>query len=145
MEKLQFNVRINAKPATVWAKLWTPGSYEDWTKAFSESSRAETDWQKGSKILFLDGDNNGMVSRVADMIPDQWMSIEHLGLVSKGVEDTESPEIKAWAGAKENYALKEVDHQTDLQVEVDVNDDFSSFLSEKFPKALARLKEISEA
>ena len=99
MEKLKFKTVINAAPEKIWKVLWDDTTYRKWTSAFSEGSYAETDWKEGSKVLFLDGKGQGMVSRIAENRPNEYMSIEHLGEVKDGVEDTSSDRVKAWAGA----------------------------------------------
>ena len=73
------------------------------------------------------------------------MSFMHLGEVKDGVEDVESEKVKGWAGALENYTLKEADGVTELFVEVDINQEFKDMFSQLFPKALDQVKELSES
>ncbi len=145
MEKLKFNTTINAPAEKVWDVLWNDNTYSKWTAVFSEGSKAETDWRKGSKVLFTDGKGSGMVSEIADKVPNEYMSFRHLGMVQDGVEDTTSEKIKGWAGAMENYTLKEMDGKTELEVELDMNDEYKDYFKETFPKALQIVKETSEA
>ncbi len=145
MEKLKFNTTINAPTEKVWDVLWNDNTYSKWTAVFSEGSKAETDWKKGSKILFTDGKGSGMVSEIADNIPNEYMSFRHLGMVLNGVEDTTSEKIKGWAGAMENYRLMESDGKTELEVELDMNDEYKDYFKDTFPKALKLVKELSEA
>lgn len=60
----KFKTEINASPEKAWDVLWREESYSKWTAPFMEGSLAETDWQEGSKILFLDPDRNGIVSQI---------------------------------------------------------------------------------
>ena len=106
MEKLHYDIAINATPEKVWKVLWTDQTYREWTSAFSEGSHAKTDWKEGSKVLFLDGTGQGMVSKIAANRPNEFMSFEHLGEIRDGNEDTTSEKVKEWAGAHENYTLK---------------------------------------
>jgi hypothetical protein len=148
MEQMTFNTTINANRETVWAVLWGNTTYPEWTSAFCEGSHAVTNWQKGSKVLFLDGKGSGMVSRVAENIPNEFMSFEHLGEVKNGVEDTESEQVKAWAGAHENYTLKTVDNHTELLVELDADttpEEFKSFFLSTWPIAMDKIKALAEA
>ncbi|MVT12416.1 SRPBCC family protein [Chitinophaga tropicalis] len=144
MEKRQFKTSINASRQHVWELLWGKDSYPEWTSVFAEGSHAETDWQKGSKVLFLDGQGRGMVSRVEENIPNEFMSFEHLGEVTDGKEDTVSEKVKQWAGAHENYTLRTVDGGTELVVDMDVAEEFEEMFSEVFPKALNKLKTMAE-
>lgn len=144
MEKQVFKIAVNAPREKVWNILWDDASYRDWTSVFSEGSRAVTDWKKGSKVLFLDHKNEGMVASIAENIPNEYMSIEHLGFVKDGVEDTESPGVKDWAGAHENYTLKTVNGQTELTVDMDITQQYLDYFRETFPKALDRVKTLAE-
>ncbi len=144
MEKLNFKTSINAPKEKVWKTLWDDASYRKWTSAFSEGSHADTDWKEGSKVLFLDGKGDGMVSRIETIRPNEFMSFKHLGEVKNGVEDTESDKVKGWAGALENYTLKEVNGTTELTVEMDMNEDFKDYFVGTFPKALEQVKILSE-
>jgi len=144
MDKLNFKAVINASPEKVWKVLWADDTYRKWTSAFSEGSYAETDWKKGSKVLFLDGEGRGMVSRIAENRPNEYMSIEHLGEVKDGVEDTTSEKVKDWAGAHENYTLKKVNGKTELIVDMDITEEFKEMFSKMWPVALDNVKKLSE-
>jgi hypothetical protein len=139
MTTLNFSVTINAPKEKVWDKLWSDASYRQWTSAFSEGSYAESDWKEGSKVLFLSPGGDGMFSVIEKKVPFEEMTFKHLGEVKKGVE-----EPKDWAGARESYQLKEVNGTTQVQVKVDITEDFQDYMNDKFPKALAILKQISE-
>jgi hypothetical protein len=86
-----------------------------------------------------------MVSRIAEHRPNEYMSIEHLGVVKGGVEDTESEELKAWAGACENYRLEDVDGHSKLTVEMQSTDEYADYFKKTWPKALDKVKELAEA
>ena len=144
MEKQQFRILIDAPREKVWNILWNDQSYREWTSVFGEGSRAETDWKKGSKVLFLGGSGEGMVSRIAENIPNEFMSIEHLGMVKNGVEDLESNEVKQWAGAFENYTLIYVNGKTELIVDMDVTDEHKDYFQNIWPKALEKVKALAE-
>jgi len=144
MEKLKFKTVINAAPEKIWNVLWNDDTYRKWTSAFAEGSYAQTDWKEGSKALFLDGSGRGMVSRIEKSKPYEYMSIEHLGEISDGVEDTSSERVKDWAGAHENYTLKKIDGKTELSVDMDINDEFKEMFAKIWPVALENVKRLSE-
>jgi uncharacterized protein YndB with AHSA1/START domain len=145
MEKQEFKIAIDAPREKVWNILWADDSYPAWTAPFSEGSHAITDWKKGSKVLFLDGKGMGMVSKIDEAVPNEFMSFLHLGMVKDGVEDTTSDEVKGWAGAHENYILKDAQGKTELQVELDIDEKHKDYFIETFPKALQKVKELAEA
>ncbi|SEW52678.1 SRPBCC family protein [Chitinophaga arvensicola] len=144
MEKSTFKIAIDAPRSKVWEILWGATSYPEWTAAFSEGSKAVSDWEKGSKILFTDGGDRGMVARIADKIPDEFMSFQHLGEYNQGEEDLTSDKVKAWAGAFENYTLSTVDGKTELRVDMDLEAEYKDFFLKTFPVALEKVKQLSE-
>lgn len=145
MEKMNFSIIINASKEKVWQTLWNDNNYRKWTSVFAEGSHVITDnWKEGSKVLFMDPKGNGMVSSVAANRPNEFMSFKHLGEVKDGAEDTTSDKVKGWAGALENYTLKESNGKTELLVEMDMNDDFKDYFVNTFPKALDKVKQLSE-
>lgn len=144
MQKLSFNINISASCETVWNILWSDTTYRQWTSAFGEGSHAISDWQKGSKILFLGAEGQGMVSRIDDLIPNRFMSFQHLGELKDGVEDTTSERVQQWANGRENYTLNSSDGSTELIVDLDMPEEFADFFTEAFPKALTIVKQLAE-
>ena len=144
MTRLTFSTTIQAPKDVVWQTMLEDETYRAWTSAFHEGSYAVTDWKPGSKALFLGPDGSGMVSRVAEHRPNQFLSLEHLGVVKEGVEDTESEEVGNWAGARENYTLTEGGNGVTLRVDMDTTEEHQKFFAEVWPKALATLKDLSE-
>lgn len=144
MEKINFSIDIKASKEKVWEVLWGDETYRKWTSAFAEGSHAVTDWNEGSKVLFLDGKGSGMVSKIDSKKQNEFMSFRHLGEVKDGIEDTTSEKVTAWAGALENYALKEANGITSLSVTMDIVDDFKDYFMNTFPKALEQIKILSE-
>ena len=145
MEKQEFRITIDAPKEKVWQTLWDKSTYESWTSAFSEGSTVTTDnWKKGSKVVFGDSQGNGMVAQVDENIPNKFMSFRHLGEIKDGVEDTTSEKVLGWAGATENYTLKEANGKTEVLVEMDINEEFAEMFKDIWPKALNILKELAE-
>lgn len=86
-----------------------------------------------------------MTSVIAENRPHEFLSIRHLGIIKDGVEDTESEEARSWAPAFENYTFSASGTSTELAVDMDVTPEFEEYMVETWPKALAKLKAISEA
>jgi hypothetical protein len=146
MQQRQFKITIAAPRETVWNRLWDDASYREWTSVFAPGSRAETDWQKGSKVRFLDGNNDGMLSLIVDNQPNKFMAIKHVGMIKNGKEIQGSSETKEWEGS-ENYTLQDIGGKTELTVDLElgnVGEEMMNYFESTFPKALGRLKEISE-
>ncbi len=144
MEKINFSININAPKERVWKTLWDDATYTKWTSFFAEGSHAVTDWNEGSKVLFLDGKRSGMVSKIESKKPNEFISFQHFGEVKDGVEDTTSEKVKGWAGALESYSLKEINGKTTLTVDMDVVDEYKDFFLKTFPNGLQQVKLLSE-
>lgn len=150
MEKLRQTVFINAPRERVWDVMLAQDTYRQWTSAFHPGSYYKGDWSEGSKILFLgpspDGSGEGgMVSRIRENRPHEFISIEHLGIVHDGIEDTESPEAKKWAPAYENYTFADIAGGTELTIEMDIDEKEKETFGKMWADALSRLKTIAES
>lgn len=142
MKKLNFNIHIHASPEKVWDVLWTDASYREWVSVFYPGSHALSDWQEGSRILFVEGSGqNGMFSKIARLIPNEYMSFQHLGEWKNGAE---APGESAWENAFENYRLSATENGTDLQVEIDAHEPHAEYFQDIFPKALDKVKALAE-
>lgn len=140
MEKIEFKSTINASAKKVWDVLFGVESYPKWTAAFAEGSSVETDWKKGSRAVFGDGSGNGMVAVIEENIPNQYLSIKHLGEIKDGKENLNQD----WNGSLENYTLQEKNGQTELTIDMDISDEWKAYFEETWPKALNKVKELAE-
>jgi len=84
MKKLQFTKSINAPASRIYdfmLGISNKSTYEQWTSEFNPTSTYEGSWDKGNKILFIGvddkGEKGGMVSRIAENIPNRFVSIQH--------------------------------------------------------------------
>ncbi|MGV7929371.1 MAG: SRPBCC domain-containing protein [Spirochaetota bacterium] len=147
MVRLRFSILINAARERVWNAMIDDAGYREWTEPFMAGSHFVGTWDEGSKILFLaPGENGeaGMVSRIRTNRPYEFISIEHLGMVDGGIEDTTSEAVKGWAGALEEYTLRDVAGATEVLIETDSNEEYREMFEATWPKALEKLKELAE-
>mgnify|MGYP000109070093 CR=1 FL=1 len=148
LKKLHFEITINATAQQVYQTMIDEKHYREWTAIFNPTSHFRGSWNKGEKILFIGedekGNAGGMVARIKENIPNEFISIEHLGLLQNNQEITSGPEVEGWAGALENYTFTETSGKTVLAIDADANKDFETYFSETWPKALKKLKEICE-
>ncbi|MCO6473503.1 MAG: SRPBCC domain-containing protein [Melioribacteraceae bacterium] len=150
MNKLNFSIVINAPKEEVWDSMLGEETYRIWTEPFAKGSHFVGEWSEGSKIYFLgpdpEGNMSGMLSRIKEIREYEYVSIEHIGFVNNGIEDTSSDAVKDWAGAMENYSFKENDGNTEVVVELigNIRDEYSEMFKDMWPKALNKLKEIAE-
>ena len=149
-QNMHFEITIKASVETVYKTMLEDKTYTEWTSEFNPTSHFKGSWEKGSKILFLgtDGDGNqgGMVSRIRENIPNRFVSIEHLGIVEDGKEIYSGQKVEEWAGALENYTFTEIEGDTLLGVDLDLDvaDECRTYFAETWPKALDKLKSICE-
>jgi hypothetical protein len=144
MQRLNYSIDIRASRAQVWRTLWNDVTYRKWTSVFSEGSYAVSEWQEGSKVLFLNPEGGGMSSVIAKMKAEEFMSFRHMGVVKGGEEFFDEEETRDWAGSTEDYTLREVEGGTTLTVEMDIDEKHRSYFEETFPKALEIVKTLSE-
>ena len=145
-QHIQFTATINAPVPTVWRLMIGPESYQRWASAFAEGTYFEGSWEQGEKIKFLSPPSgDGMVAEIAQNRKNEFISIRHLGFISNGVEDTTSESVRAWAPAYENYTFVGVPEGTKLVIEMDISSEWEQYMNEAWPKALALLKQLSEA
>lgn len=148
MEKLTFEIQIAAPAMQVYETMIADASYRKWTSTFNPTSHYKGNWNKGEKILFIgvdeQGKAGGMVSRIRENNPGEFISIEHLGLLDGDSEITSGPQVEGWAGALEEYRFIAGDQSTTVQVEMDANEDFKAYFESTWPKALEVLKSICE-
>jgi len=152
LQKAEYKIEINAPAEIVFKKMLgidNKKNYEDWTTEFNPTSTYEGNWNQGEEIRFIGTDSNGkiggMLSKVAEIIPFKFVSIQHIGILDGDNIITEGPDVDAWKGAFENYYFEEKNGKTLLTVKTDMSEEFSDYFNSTWPKALLKLKEICEA
>jgi hypothetical protein len=151
MKTIQFKIEINATAQKVYDAmlgLTNKSTYEYWVSVFNPTSTYEGSWEKGSKIYFVGVDENGkkggMVSLIEANQPATFVSIKHYGFLDGEVEITTGELVEKWTGGHENYTFQEQEGKTILTVDMDTVEDYEDFFNTTYPKALEKLKEISE-
>jgi len=154
LNKLNFEIIINTNVEKVWEKMLGDEGYRIWTLEFNPGgSYYEKEYTgefvAGESIDFLGPDQNGnlggMISKVADVRKYKFISFQHLGYNMNGIRDTESEEIKSIMPSFENYAFEKIDENTTkIKVYMESDPKYTEMFESMWPKALAKLKEISE-
>lgn len=140
MKKLEFIIEIATTNEKVWDALWQEENYKNWTSVFMEGSYAESDWKEGSEIRFLSPGENGMFGIIEKMIPFEKMYFKHLGEIQNGVKQAETYGEEA----TERYDLKEENGKITLSATMNAPEEYLIYFTNIFPKALKKIKEISE-
>jgi hypothetical protein len=151
MIKLKYKIQVQSaieKAYNTMLGLEDMKTYNQWTASFNPSSTYEGSWEKGSKMLFIgtdeQGNKGGMISRIVENIPNQFVSIQHYGLLDGNLEITSGPKVEPWAGGFENYTFEFEKGITTITVEVDAMKEYHDYFNTAFPKALELLKQIIE-
>lgn len=148
MKKLIYKVDINAPKQEVYEKMIDSENYKKWTYAFNPTSEFEGSWDKGEKIKFIGTDENGkkggMLSKIAENIPGEYISIHHYGILDGDNEITSGPQIEKWAPAYENYTYEENDGVTTVTAELDTDEEYEEYFNKTWPEAFKVLKNICE-
>lgn len=142
---VQNTISILAPAGVVW-RIITGEEYNvRWLAAFGEGNVALTDWQEGSKAVFVDGSNSGLITRIKESRPFETILMQNIGIITDGKEDYESEEAIESQAFFERYLLTSEGDATRLSVEVVVEDDFFDKTSASWKKALATIKLQAES
>lgn len=139
------SIRINAPREIVWEVLVNDAYNENWFAEFAPGTTAKTDWEIGSKVIFADESNNGMIGKIIGNEPFEGLSIEHLGMLSDGKEDYESTMAKQMKGALEIYKLTVENSIVKLEIAADMGADYYFQMAESWEKALHKIKHLAES
>lgn len=151
MKKAHYSTTISAPASKIFDMMLghtDKKTYETWTAEFNPTSTFEGSWDKGAKMYFIgigeDGKRGGMLSEIAENIPNKFVSIRHYGMIEGDQEITTGEKVEKWAGGFENYTFEEKNGSTLLTVEIDIVEEYQDFFDTTWPKALEKLKEMVE-
>lgn len=144
MKTLKFSVHIAAPREVVWNIMWGKESSKKWLSLLQEGTYAVTDWNEGSKIMFLSPNGDGMNSVIQRKIPNEVMSFKHLNVLKQGSEASANDGDKKLEGVTENYYLHEEDGITQLKVEIETTEEYVKYFETAFPMALKKIKDMAE-
>ncbi|WP_336922160.1 SRPBCC family protein [Aquipuribacter sp. SD81] len=142
---IEKSVHVAAPPERVWSVLLDDTTYRRWTAAFMPGSYAETDWQEGSTVRFVDPSRTGMLGRVLTSRYPELVDIEYDGIVTEGRDDTDSDAAREYRGTRETYRLTPTDGGTHLAVSAPSAEEYYDDMVAAWDRALATLKELAEA
>ena len=152
MKVLKYQISINSPASHVYDKmlgLSDKSTYNHWTAMFSPTSSYDGSWATGSNIRLTSTDDkgelSGMLSRILENRENEFVSIQHYGMLKDGVEITEGPEVDEWSGGLENYSFEEKDGKTVVSIEIDSSEEYEEYMNKLYPSALTKLKEICES
>lgn len=147
MQKRKYQIGIQAPAEKVFSTMLNKLSYEKWASAFGPGSSYEGKWEKGGKVYLVgtnEGKIEGCVARVVDFEPYRFFSVEPYGAWDGENEITEGPAAEAFAGVFEKYSFEENDGITTVVVDITTDEASAAQFDKIWPKALDKLKALSE-
>ncbi|MBC7451651.1 MAG: SRPBCC domain-containing protein [Cytophagales bacterium] len=142
---IKHSIDINASKAKVWDVLTKDQYNRIWYAFFSEGTHAETDWSQGSKVIFKDDSNSGMIAEVTAAIPGELLAVKYTGILMKGKEDYDSKDAQSVKTGYERYEILEKDGKVKFYTEAEMGPEMEEMLSEPWKNALNKIKELAES
>ena len=141
MRKMQFSIKIQASRKKVWNTLWDDKTFRDWGNIIDEGQYMLGELKEGNKVQFISSVSGyGVTSLVKKLIPNKFVSFKQ---VSDTKDIGRKKREKEWTGGMESYSLMENDGIT-LNVEIDVPPGQEEIFKIRFPKALERIRILTE-
>lgn len=141
---IEKSIEIGATAARVWDVLTLDKYTRLWYAEFNPGAHAVTDWQQGSKALFMDDKGSGIAGMVEISRMHEKIALVYHGMIFEGREDYESADALAVKGMQETYTLHEHNGHTQLDIYSDMDEAYFDSMSEAWDRALNRLKELAE-
>ncbi len=142
MKKLQFTIKINAPKEKVWDTLWNDTTFRDWAGFIDEGTYLVGELKEGNEVQFISSVGGfGVTSKIINLISNEFISFHH----NSDTEDFGGKEREEeWTGGTESYLLTETNGVTTLTLESDVPPSQEEMSKDRFPKALERIRFLSE-
>jgi hypothetical protein len=145
MQKIEFKTTIAASKKKVWETMLHPDTYKEWVNAAWPGSFFKGEWKEGENLCFISEDGSGTLATLVKHQPYDYSFAKHIAVLNAGgIEDRDSDVAKGWIGTTESYNFIEKNGATELTVALTIQPEFAQMFSEGWPKALAKLKELSE-
>lgn len=142
MKQLQFSIDIHSTKEKVWDTLWQDETFRQWAGIIDPGTYIKGVLKEGNEIQFISSENGyGVTSLVEKLVPNEFVLFRHMAdTKDSGKQERE----KDWTGGTESHSLVEKDGITTLTVKFDVPTEMEELFNIRFPKALARVKLLSE-
>jgi len=144
-KEIVIEVTIAAPRKKVWETTLHPVTYKEWVNAAWPGSFFEGTWKEGEKLRFVSEDGSGTLAILLEHKPYDYSFAKHVAVLNPGgIEDRDSDIARSWIGTTESYTFTEQNGVTKLTVRLTIYPEWEKMFMDGWPKALAKLKEISE-
>ena len=145
IERLKFEIEIQADASTIWNNMWDKEAYKIWTTPFCEGSYYTGELEKGGRIHFMAPDGSGMYSDIIFIKEPNNVVFQHIGEMKENKEQPIDEATEQWTGCIEMYHIHDLGNgKHQLKAEVDCTRDHIKYMSEKFPLGMEKIRELSE-
>lgn len=142
MKEIQFSIGINAPKERVWTTLWEDKTFRDWASIIDEGMYMKGVMKEGNEIQFISSVNGyGVTSLIEKFSPNEFVLFRHRADTK---ESGQQEREKEWTGGTESYSLAENNGVTTLIVKTDVPQEQDETFNIRFPRALERIKTLTE-
>lgn len=142
MKQMYFEVVIQASREKVWKVLWDDRTLRQWAGVIDPGTYMLGELEEGKTVQFNSQEGYGVTSFVEKLIPNEFVLLKHKADTKDyGSSDREDQ----WTGGSESYTLNESDGVTTLILEFDVPEELEEIMDTSYPKALTKIKELSES
>lgn len=142
MKQMQFSIDIHSTKERVWDTLWQDETLRQWAGVIDPGTYMVGDLTVGNEVQFISSENGyGVTCLVEKLVVGEFLLLRHrLDTKDTGKRERE----KQWTGGEESYNLSEKDGITTLIVAFDVPPELEKYFKVCYPKALARVKALTE-
>ena len=141
MKEMQLSIKINATKERVWNTLWQDETFRQWAGIIDPGTHIVGDLKEGSEVQFISGNGYGVTSLVEKLKTNEFLLLRHRA-DTQGSGKRERQ--KEWTGGEESYSLSEKNGTTTLSAAFDVPKELEEYFKVNYPKALERVKVLSE-
>ncbi len=138
---MQFSIDIKAAKIKVWDTLWQDETFRQWAGIIDPGTHMTGDLSEGNEVQFISGNGYGVTSLVEKLTPGEFLLLRHHADTQ---EEGKREREKQWTGGKESYRLTEKDGTTTLTATFDVPPELEEMFKLSYPKALERVKVLTE-
>jgi uncharacterized protein YndB with AHSA1/START domain len=142
MKEMQFQVDINASKEKVWNTLWRDETFRQWASVIDPETYMIGDLIEGGELQFISSRGGyGVTSLIEELTVNEFLLLRHSADTQ---EEGKQEREKEWTGGEESYRLAEKGTTTTLIVTFDVPLEQEVYFKINYPKALERVKELTE-
>lgn len=141
MKQMHFEIVIHASKEKIWEVLWEDNTLRQWAGIVDPGTYMLGKLEEGKTVQFNSEQGYGVTSFVEKLTPNEYVLLKH----KADTEDFgDSGREDQWTGGDESYTLDDTDGVTRLILELDVPEELEEIMNTSYPKALNKVKELSE-